>query len=100
MKYYITDNQNVAISLSDIPEVEYAALYEDLKERLNDSRYHVAHYFARPEENQLKFYLILLDDQEHKIMVTSFSMEYYDDIALPSLTALHPQMHPFEREIT
>ena len=100
MKYYITDNQNAAISLSEIPEVEYAALYEDLKERLTDSRYHVAHYFARTEENRLKFYLILLDDAEHKIMVSSFAMEYYDDIALPSLTAIHPQMHPFEREIT
>ena len=100
MKYYITDNQNAAMPLTEIPEVEYAALYEDLKERLADSRYHVAHYFARTEENRLKFYLILLDDEEHKIMVSSFAMEYYDDIALPSLTALHPQLHPFEREIT
>ena len=100
MKYYITDNQNTAISLSEIPEVEYAALYEDLKERLADSSYHVAHYFACPEENRLKFYLILLNDAEHKVMVSSFAMEYYDDIALPSLSALHPQMHPFEREIT
>ena len=100
MKYYITDNQNAAMPLAEIPEVEYAALYEDLKERLADSRYHVAHYFARTEENRLKFYLILLDDEEHKIMVSSFAMEYYDDIALPSLTALHPQLHPFEREIT
>ena len=99
MKYFITDNPNAAVAIADIPEVEYAALYEDLKLRLADSRYHVAHYFARPEENRLKFYLILLDDVEHKIMVSSFAMEYYDDIALPSLTALHPQMHPFEREI-
>ena len=100
MKYYITDNYAGAVSLKDIPEVDYAALYEDLKERLNDHNYHVAHYFARVEEPRLKFYLILLDDAEHKVMITSFAMEYYDDIALPSLTALHPQMHPFEREIT
>lgn len=100
MKYYITDNCAAAIELKDIPVVDYAALYEDLKERLTKEQYHVAHYFARPEQNQLKFYLILLDDAEHKIMISSFAMEYYDDIALPSLTALHPQMHPFEREIT
>lgn len=100
MKYYITDNCAAAVALKDIPLVEYAALYEDLKERLKDERYHVAHYFSRPEQTQLKFYIVLLDDAEHRIMVTSFAMEYYDDIALPSLTALHPQMHPFEREIT
>lgn len=100
MKYYITDNCATAVELKDIPEVEYAALYEDLKERLQEEHYHVAHYFARTEENRLKFYLILLDDKEQKIMISSFAMEYYDDIALPSLTALHPQMHPFEREIT
>lgn len=99
MKYYITDNCATAVELKEIPEVEYAALYEDLKERLKDERYHTAHYFARNEESRLKFYLILLDDKEHKIMISSFAMEYYDDIALPSLTALHPQMHPFEREI-
>ena len=100
MKYYITDNSATSVKLNDIPEVEYAALYEDLKSRLNDERYHVAHYFARTEENRLKFYLIVLDDEAQKIMISSFAMEYYDDIALPSLTALHPQMHPFEREIT
>lgn len=100
MKYYITDNCAAAVKLKDIPEVEYAALYDDLKERLKNDRYHVAHYFARPEQSRLKFYILLLDDAEHKIMLSSFAMEYYDDIALPSLTALHPQMHPFEREIT
>ena len=100
MKYYVTDNCAAAVELKDIPVVEYAALYEDLKERLAQEQYHVAHYFARPEQSQLKVYLILLDDAENKIMISSFEMEYYDDIALPSLTALHPQMHPFEREIT
>lgn len=99
MKYYITDNTAQAIKLNLIPEVEYAALYEDLKVRLEQSHYHIAHYFARPEQNRLVFYIVLLDDKEHKIMLAKFAMEYYDDIALPSLTALHPQFHPFEREI-
>ena len=34
MNYYITDNLADAVSLKDIPQVEYAALYNDLKERL------------------------------------------------------------------
>ncbi len=100
MNYHIIDNLATAVALKDIPEVEYAELYEDLKERLKSSRYHVAHYFATPDENRLKFYIIVLDDAEHKIMLASFAMDYYDDIALPSLTALHPAMHIFEREIT
>ncbi len=100
MIYHITDNMAEAIALKDIPEVDYAALYNDLKERLQDERYHVAHYFATPNGTRLKFYMILLDDHEHKVMLSSFAMDYYEDVALPSLTALHPALHPFEREIT
>lgn len=100
MIYHITDNMAEAIALKDIPEVDYAALYNDLKERLQDERYHVAHYFATPDGTRLKFYMILLDDHEHKVMLSSFAMDYYEDVALPSLTALHPALHPFEREIT
>ena len=100
MIYYITDNAASAVALNKIPEVEYAALYNDLKDRLHEERYHVAHYFATPDATRLKFYIILLDDVEHKVMISSFAMEYYDDVALPSLTALHPALHPYEREIT
>ena len=100
MIYHITDNMAEAIALKDIPEVDYAALYNDLKERLQQERYHVAHYFATPDGTRLKFYMILLDDHEHKVMLSSFAMDYYEDVALPSLTALHPALHPFEREIT
>lgn len=99
MKYYITDNLACSVSLTEIPEVEYAALYNDLSERLKQRHYHVAHYFAVPDHTQLRFFLILLDDAEHKVMIASFVMDYYEDVALPSLTALHPQMHPYEREI-
>ena len=100
MNYYITDNLAGSVSLKDIPEVEYAALYNDLKERLKQDSYHVAHYFATPDGNRLRFYILLLDDATHKVMVASFSMEYYEDVALPSLTALHPALHVYEREIS
>lgn len=100
MNYYITDNLAGFVSLKDIPEVEYAALYNDLKERLKQDSYHVAHYFATPNGNRLRFYILLLDDAAHKVMVASFSMEYYEDVALPSLTALHPALHVYEREIS
>ena len=99
MNYHITDNLSAAIALKDIPEVEYATLYEDLKERLTQSQYHVAHYFAVPDQNRLRFYIVVLDDVKHTIMTASFAMDYYDDIALPSLSALHPALHVYEREI-
>ena len=100
MIYYITDNTSSAVALADIPEVEYAALYNDLKKRLHEERYHIAHYFATPDGNRLKFFLILLDDEQHKVMISSFAMDYYEDVALPSLTAMYPAVHPFEREIS
>ena len=42
MNYYITDNTGASVALNDIPEVSYAALYEDLRVKLSEARYHVA----------------------------------------------------------
>lgn len=99
MKYYITDNRAAAVPLETIPETDYAAFYADLAEKLADARYHIAHYFALPSEDRMRFFCLLLDDAEGRVLVASFSTGYYDEGALPSLTALHPQVHPFERDI-
>lgn len=99
MEYYITDNTAAAIPLRNIPEVSYPAFYEDLRDKLTDARYHIAHYFALPSGDRMRFYCIVLDDAEGRVLVASHSTDYYDETALPSLTALHAQMHPFERDI-
>ena len=96
--YYITHNNASAIKLSDIPVVDYTELYNDLAERMNDSRYHVAHYFATEHEMGLKFYLIILDDLSGEVLISSFIPDYYTR-GLASLTALHAEFHPFEREM-
>lgn len=96
--FYVTNNTATAVAIADIPVVDYVALYNDLKERMNDSRYHVGHYFATEAENGLKFYMILLDDQTGEVLITSFVPDYYVE-GLASLTAVHQQFHPFEREI-
>ena len=96
--YHITTNTASSVALADIPVVEYVDLYNDLKERLADSRYHVAHYFAQEIENGLKFYIIILDDTRSEVLISSFEPDYYTR-GLASLTAIHPQFHPFEREI-
>ena len=96
--YYITNNTASAVKIADIPVVDYTELYNDLAERMTNSRYHVAHYFATEHEMGLKFYLIILDDLSGEVLLTSFIPDYYTR-GLASLTALHAQFHPFEREI-
>ena len=96
--FYRTTNTASAVAIADIPVVEYEALSNDLKERMTDSRYHVAHYFATECEAGLKFYMILLDDETGEVLITSFVPDYYAE-GLASLTAVHQQFHPFEREI-
>lgn len=96
--YHITHNTASAVAIKDIPVVDYTELYNDLKERMTDGRYHVAHYFATEHEMGLKFYLIILDDESGEVLITSFVPDYYTR-GLASLTALHTQFHPFEREM-
>ncbi len=99
-RFYITDNCASGIKLSEIPTIDYASFYEELATRLTENRYHIAHYFAVPHDNQLRAFCLLLDDQTHQVLITSYTIAYYDTPLLPSLTAKHAQVHPFEREIT
>lgn len=96
--YHVTNNTASSVAIADIPVVDYVELYGDLKQRMEDSRYHVAHYFATECERGLKFYIIILDDKTSEVLISSFVPDYYAE-GLASLTAVHPQFHPFEREI-
>lgn len=100
MTWHITDNRADAVALRDIPEVPYAEFYAELDTRLADPRYHVAHYFALPDGDRMRFICLLLDDAEHRVLIASHTMDYYDEGVLPSLTARHPALHLFERDIT
>ncbi|MDE5623593.1 MAG: NADH-quinone oxidoreductase subunit C [Alistipes sp.] len=99
MNWYITDNTAPAVALDKIPEASYADFYNDLAAKLADARCHVAHYFALPLGDRLRFFCLLLDDAAGQVLLASHAMGYYDQTALPSLTALHPALHPFERDI-
>lgn len=100
MNWYITDNNSKSIPLSEIPEVQYAELYEEASRLLADAAYHIAHYFAVPQaDNSLRFFFILLDDGAGRVMICSFVSDYWNT-ALPSLTARYAGAHCFEREIT
>ena len=99
MNYLVTDNTSGSLALAEIPEIAYADFYDLLNGWLADERCHVAHYFALPSGNRMRFYCLVLDDAEGRVLVTSHATGYYDETALPSLTARYPQLHPFEREI-
>ncbi|MDE7129898.1 MAG: NADH-quinone oxidoreductase subunit C, partial [Alistipes sp.] len=100
MIYHITNNTAAAVPIAEIPVVDYMDLYNDLAERMTEERYHVAHYFATEVSGGgLRFYLLLLDDMESTVMLSSFIPDYYSEEGLASLSALHPAFHPFEREI-
>lgn len=99
MNYLATDNTAGSIRLEEIPEIAYADFYDLLCGWLADERCHVAHYFALPAGDRMRFYCLVLDDAEGRVLVTSHATGYYDETDLPSLTARHPQLHPFEREI-
>ena len=83
MNYYVTDNTGASVALNDIPEVSYAAFYEDLRVKLSDAGYHAAHYFALPSGDRMRFFLLLLDDAERRVLITSHATDYYDETALP-----------------
>lgn len=101
MKYVVTKNTATSIALEQIPVVSYAEFYSDLEQKLSEERFHLAHYFALPERGErLRFFALLLDDQTAEVLITSFALEYYDAGELPSLTARHAAVHPFEREIS
>ena len=99
MNYLVTDNTSGSLALAEIPEIAYADFYDLLNGWLADERCHVAHYFALPSGNRMRFYCLVLDDAEGRVLITSHATGYYDETALPSLTARYPQLHPFEREI-
>ena len=69
MIYYTTDNLAASVELDNVPDAGYAALYEDLSERLKQRRYHVVHYFAVPDGEALRFYLLLAGDYEPRDVV-------------------------------
>lgn len=101
MKYYTTNNTAPSVRLDEISVVSYAEFFEDMDRKLGQERYHIGHYFALPERDErLRMFCLLLDDRTSEVLLTSYCVEYYDETLLPSLTARHAQVHPFEREIT
>lgn len=99
-KWYKTYNHEGAVPLGDLPRLDYAELYEDVRRALSGESFHCAVYFARPVDGGLLFMCLLLDDTSSAVYVaTCLHASEGREIILPSLTAHCTAMHPFEREI-
>ncbi len=100
MNWYVTDNRDTAVALAEIPLLYYAEFYEAASASLSGPASHCANYFGVRTESEIRFFFVLLDDSTGKVLLTSWKYGYYNDDALPSLTAEFPAIHVFEREIT
>jgi Ni,Fe-hydrogenase III large subunit len=101
MNWYVTPHTRNRIPLDRIPVLPYAQFYEDVRELLVNEHFHCAHYFGVPDTQGTIFYCLLLNDESGKVWISSWQRNYYEEhTEHPSLTAVFPAMHPFERGIT
>ncbi len=101
MNWFITDNSAPGAELARIPELSYAEFYAQLCAELENPACHLGELFAmREQESRLRIFALLLDDTTSQVKICSYVYPYYCEDELPSITARHPQAHPFEREIS
>lgn len=100
MNWLVTQNKRSAVALSEIPVLSYARFYEEVSERMQGEDCHCASYFGVAGDHEIRFFFLLLDDAAGDVRITSWKYDYYSEDELPSLTAVHHALHPFEREIT
>jgi len=87
------------VSLSEIPRLAYSELYEDLCQCLREEHFHVASYFGVPGPEGLLLICLVMDDLTGCVRIASYLYGTGGERILPSVTAVHPAMHVFEREI-
>ena len=100
MNWFVTPHTQNRIPLERIPVLAYAQFYTDVQELLAGEHFHCAHYFGVPDAQGNRFYCLLLDDESASVWIASWQQNYYEEAEYPSLTALFPALHPFERGIT
>ena len=78
----------------------YSEWYDDLCQCLHEESCHVASYFGVPGPEGLWLICLVMDDLEGSVRIASYRYGRGEQRVLPSVTAVHPAMHVFEREIT
>jgi Ni,Fe-hydrogenase III large subunit len=86
------------VPLSGIPELSYPESAAQAFSLLSRSSYHCVNYFARKVEGGMRFFILIANDDSHKVHAWSHFLPEGNNI-LDSLTLQLPQLHVFEREI-
>lgn len=99
-KWFMTSNRQGSVKLDAIPCFPYPEFLRGMHGYLRNEPCHLAAYFGMPSEEGLRLFCLVLDDASGKILIASSRLDPNDTSPLPSLTALYPAAHPFERELT
>jgi Ni,Fe-hydrogenase III large subunit/Ni,Fe-hydrogenase III component G len=97
MDYIQKIENNTALNISEIPELRYEAFISQLASITSTTNRHCVAYFGVPESGRIKLFALIADDLDGSIFTLS-SLATAGD-SLPSLTAMRPAFHLFEREL-
>jgi len=92
MNWISTENNNV-INTNDIPVVDITELRQDVIKQISQNK-RVIGFFGNNENSQTKLYVVLADDENSKLFVSSSVVE----TSYESITQETPSLHMFERE--
>jgi hypothetical protein len=95
MNWIITKNYQ-AVSLKDIPIISIAELREDIINKIKHNK-RIIGFFGVDESPKIKLYIIIADDVNSEIFISSSVFEENDKYT--SITAKVHYLHRFEREL-
>jgi len=88
---------NEYIKLDEIPILGYEEFLALNSSLLKEEFRHLSNFFAIPSGKFLRIFSLILDDDNGDILCLSTLIDKNKNY--PSITAIHPAFHPFERDI-
>ncbi len=92
---WITTQNNKVINLADIPVIDMGKLREDIIKQAKHNK-RVIGYFGQDEDENIKLYIILADDKDSKLLISSSI--FAKNSSYESITQEIPAFHIFERD--
>jgi Ni,Fe-hydrogenase III large subunit/NADH:ubiquinone oxidoreductase subunit C len=96
--YNELDNNPGKVTLASIPELEYGQFFDQTVLLMKKESNHCLIYFSFPKDGFYHFYILIANDNNHKILIYSHKQKA-DIKSLKSISALCLSLHVFEREI-
>jgi len=98
MNYYRMQKNPEAVTLKEIPVLDYAGFFDQTVALLNNKENHVLNYFAHSYGSKLRFFILIASDDTHGVFIFSHIQEKSVSV-LKSMAAVSYPLHIFEREI-